>query len=293
MIALGITGIIVLLVIIGVVFMYTSPQFGAGASDQQKAAYKKTGHFEDEKFINAGGVTSPSFSFPEMISLGIKFFSKQPKAIPESVVPVEKIGSLNIVEFREEKPRVVWFGHSALLLQIDGKNILLDPMLGDVPAPHPMLGNARFNKELPLEIEKLPQIDAVIFSHDHYDHLDYESVVKLKDIVEHFYTPLGVGNHIASWGVPKEKISQLDWWEEVSFKGIKFVCTPAQHFSGRGLSDGAATLWSSWVIQSNNYNIYFSGDSGYGPHFKDIGTKYGPFDFAMIECCQYNELCLT
>lgn len=290
MIGLGILGLVVFLVLFGVIFMYTSPQFGASASDEQKEAYTKTGHYEDDKFINAGGVTSPSFSFSEMVDLGIKFFSKQPRATPESVVPVEKIDSLNIVEFKEEKPRVVWFGHSALLLQIDGKNILLDPMLGDVPAPHPMLGNARFNKELPLEIEKLPKIDAVIFSHDHYDHLDYESVVKLKDKVEHFYTPLGVGNHIESWGVSKEKISQLDWWQEADFHGLKLVCTPAQHFSGRGLSDGATTLWGSWVIKSNNYNIYFSGDSGYGSHFKEIGEKYGPFDFAMMECGQYNEM---
>jgi len=105
-----------------------------------------------------------------------------------------------------------------------------------------------------------------------------------------FYTPLGVGVHLLKWGVTKEQIIELDWWQETTFEGLSFKCTPAQHFSGRGLSDRTKTLWSSWIIQSATENIFFSGDSGYADHFKEIGEKYGPFDFAMIECGQYNEL---
>ena len=279
-----------LLSVVSTSFLYLSPQFGQDPTQEQIKKYKKTGHYRVDHFININGVKMRDFSLSQIWDMSINFFSEQPRTIPKSIIPVQKIDSINVVEFKTKKPRVIWFGHSAILLQIQGKNILLDPMFGDVPAPHPLLGSPRFNKELPLEVEKLPQIDAVIFSHDHYDHLDYESVMKLKDKVGHFYTPLGVGNHIASWGVSPDHVTQLDWWQEVDFDGLKIVCTPAQHFSGRALSDRGATLWSSWVIKSDDYNVFFSGDSGYGPHFKQIGEKYGPFDFALMECGQYNEL---
>jgi L-ascorbate metabolism protein UlaG (beta-lactamase superfamily) len=107
--------------------------------------------------------------------------------------------------------------------------------------------------------------------------------------VKHFYVPLGVENHLISWGVPERSISVLDWWEETKTMGIELICAPARHFSGRGLTDRASTLWCSWIIKGKNSKIYFSGDSGYGPHFKEIGTKYGPFDIALMECGQYNQ----
>lgn len=290
MIGIIIGSILALLVLIGVFFMYTSPQFGQKASDKKKHNYEKSANYKDGKFMNLGGVKMKSFSFSEYIDLTIKFFSSQPNAIPEGTVPVEKVDSVAISNYEYKEPRVIWFGHSALLLQIEGKNILLDPMFGDVPAPHDLLGKPRFNKKLPIAVEKLPQIDAVIISHDHYDHLDYGSIIKLKDKVKAFYTPLGVGNHLESWGVDANKITELDWWGEATYEDLKLICTPSQHFSGRGLTDAASTLWSSWVIQSKRDNVYFSGDSGYASHFKQIGDKFGPFDFAMLECGQYNEM---
>lgn len=105
-----------------------------------------------------------------------------------------------------------------------------------------------------------------------------------------FYTPLGVGVHLEAWGIGKERISELDWWQDVKFEGLTFTCTPAQHFSGRKFNNRQSTLWSSWVIQSHSESIFFSGDSGYGPHFKEIGEAFGPFDFAMVECGQYNKM---
>jgi L-ascorbate metabolism protein UlaG (beta-lactamase superfamily) len=173
---------------------------------------------------------------------------------------------------------------------MEGKRIFFDPMLGESPSPHPLLGPKRFSKELPIDIDKLPFIDAVVLSHDHYDHLDYESIIKLKDKVGKFYVPLGVGVHLEKWNVPAEKIIELDWWQESKENGFTFICTPARHFSGRGLFNGFTTLWASWVVKTDSSNVYFSGDSGYGPHFKEIGDKYGPFDFVMLECGQYHEL---
>ena len=137
-------------------------------------------------------------------------------------------------------------------MQLDGKTILIDPMLGISPSPHPFIGTKRYSDDLPIQIEKLPFIDIVIISHDHYDHLDYPSIKKLKDKVRKFYTPLGVGNHLIAWGVKPEKIHEMNWWDSTTTHDIELVCTPARHFSGRGLTDRAATLWSSWVIKGKN-----------------------------------------
>nr|WP_298998841.1 MBL fold metallo-hydrolase [uncultured Allomuricauda sp.] len=284
--AIGI--IIGLLVFITVLFVNLSPQFGGKATEEQKKEYAKSKNYKDEIFVNTNEVKM-DMSFRDMMKSLIGFIRKQPNSVPATSLDVVKMDSLQIMNSNAPST-LYWFGHSSFLLQLQDKVILIDPMFGEVPAPHPLLGNKRFSSELPIEVEKIPEIDMVILSHDHYDHLDYGSIQKLKEKVKMFYTPLGVGVHLEEWGVEKERIVELDWWQETAYEDVKLVCTPAQHFSGRGFSDRAKTLWSSWVIQSNGENIFFSGDSGYAEHFKQIGEKYGPFDFAMIECGQYNRL---
>ncbi|MBC3846341.1 MBL fold metallo-hydrolase [Winogradskyella echinorum] len=285
---LSIVIIIAAIALVAVLFIQFSPQFGGKASDEAIATYKTSKNYKEGVFKNTNDVKL-DMSLKDMGKALIGFFKSQPNTKPDHDLPLAKIDSLNIVNYKGDT-RLVWFGHSTFLLQTEGKTILIDPMLGNVPAPHPMLGGKRFNEDLPITIEQLPKIDAVLISHDHYDHLDYESIKVLKDKVEHFFTPLGVGAHLQKWEVDNTKITELDWWQETTFKELKLVCAPAQHFSGRGLTDRAKTLWSSWIVQSKKDNIFFSGDSGYANHFKEIGEKYGPFDFAMIECGQYNEM---
>ncbi|MDY8136030.1 MBL fold metallo-hydrolase [Aquimarina sp. 2201CG5-10] len=285
---IGIGILIGIIVIATTLFIKLSPEFGGKATKEQKAIYATSDNYKDEKFVNKNEVQL-DMSFRDMGKSIIGYFKPQPKTVPKENLSVKKIDSLNIVE-HNGKTRLIWFGHSTFLLQMNAKNILIDPMFGEVPAPHPLLGSKRFSKELPIEVEKLPEIDAVLISHDHYDHLDYGTIKKLKSKVKMFYTPLGVGAHLQEWGIAKERIVELDWWQETTFEDLIFRCTPAQHFSGRGLTDRTKTLWSSWIIQSQTENIFFSGDSGYASHFKEIGEKYGPFDFAMIECGQYNEM---
>jgi len=283
-----ILSLITLLIITVVLFINLSPQFGGLASKQQQELFSKSKHYKDGKFLNNGGVKiemSLKDSFKAMWIL----FKSNSKAEPNKNIAVQKVDSISIANYNS-KTRFIWFGHSTFLLQTKGKNLLIDPMFGDVPAPNPLLGNKRFSNELPIEIEKLPSIDAVLITHDHYDHLDYESIQKLKDKVKLFFTPLGIGIHLLKWGVEKERIIELDWWEEIKFDDLTIRCTPAQHFSGRGISDREKTLWCSWIIQSDDENLFFSGDSGYASHFKEIGEKYGPFDFAFMECGQYNNL---
>lgn len=276
---------IVLLIATGTLFVNLSPQFGRTPSDEQKVEYAKTDHYKDGIFVNE----LESVMDINVIDRIQEYFKNDPSRQPSIHLPVAQIDSLEVVNYVAPQPRLTWFGHSAFLLEIDQYNILLDPMLSETPAPHPWLGQKRYSDSLPLEIEELPFIDFVIFSHDHYDHLDYETLIKIKHKVGQFYVPLGVGNHLREWGVPEHKIHELDWWDEISHNELKLVCTPSRHFSGRGLSDRAQTLWSSWIIQNPQHKIYFSGDGGYGPHFSEIGEKYGPFDLGLMECGQYHQ----
>ncbi|SHG29802.1 MBL fold metallo-hydrolase [Flagellimonas flava] len=283
-------GIIIgLLIVAYFAFVNFYPSFGGDVSKERQSQYTDSSQFEEGKFKNDKDVPKdPTFS--EILSMTRKFFfTKVEKGRPSEELPNHTVDSLSLVSYHGGT-RLMWFGHSAFLLQMNGKNILIDPMLGEVPAPHPLLGAKRFNEELPIAIEKLPKIDAVLISHDHYDHLDYKSIKSLKNKVNQFYVPLGVGVHLEAWGVPQDKIQELDWWQDTSLEDLRFVCTPAQHFSGRKFSNGQSTLWASWVIQSETESIFFSGDSGYANHFKEIGEAYGPFDFAMLECGQYNKL---
>jgi L-ascorbate metabolism protein UlaG (beta-lactamase superfamily) len=288
MISLIILGGILLLVISGILFVNFYPSIGGSQSAEKVEIFKKSGHYEKGNFINQIP-TSMDMGFGKFMTILKDWIVGVPNQSPEKPLPVLSVDSLTIASKNDSLVRVTWFGHSAYLLEIQGKNILLDPMLGDYTGPHPWLGPNRFSNGIPIAIEKLPQIDAIIYSHDHYDHLDYDSISKLKDKVKKFYVPLGVGSHLEAWGVELDKIHELNWWDEITLDELQFVCAPARHFSGRGILDRNTTMWASWIIKSENRTIYFSGDSGYGPHFKEIGEKYGPFDFAMLECGQYDK----
>lgn len=280
--------ILLLLLIAGSVFFYSTPDFGGKVSAGQKKKFETLSNYKDGIFVNEIE-TKMDFSFSGMADILYDVVRGNPNRAPKGPLPVEKIDSAEVADFTGGVTRLTWFGHSAFLLEIDGKKLLLDPMLTDSPSPVSFMGPERYTKELPITPDKLPAIDAVLFSHDHYDHLDYKTILKIKDKVNHFYVPLGVSVHLLAWGVPAEKISEYNWGDETEHEGVKLIFTRSRHFSGRGLTDRTTTLWGSWVIQGKTKKIYFSGDSGYGPHFREIGEKYGPFDIAMLECGQYNE----
>ena len=287
-IMLGVLFLVTAVAILYAVVVHTVPSFGGDLSNAQKQELEKLSNFKGGKFSNRRDVPE-KLSFSKFMTLGYTFFTtKVVNGTPSSPLEINKIDSSSLANF--EGTRLFWFGHSAFLLQHKKLNILIDPMMGNVPAPLSFLGGKRFTKTLPIPPEDLPEIDVVIYSHDHYDHLDYKTVIKIKNKVKRFIVPLGIGNHLKRWGVDENNITELNWWASKTFGDITFVCTPAQHFSGRKFSNGQQTLWSSWVIQSDALSLYFSGDSGYDRHFKDIGEKYGPFDLALLECGQYNTL---
>lgn len=278
-----------LLILILVLFVNFHPVFGESPSDKIVSRMKEIPNYVDGRFTNLNSIKE-NFGWSDYQKMFAKRFKGNPNRMPDHSLPVTTWTKEEVTNLQDTATTAIWYGHSAFYLHMDGKNILLDPMFGDYPSPVPFFIEKRYNDTLPISIDNLPRIDVVVFSHDHYDHLDYGSVLKLKDKAEHFVVPLGVGAHLERWGVSKENITELYWGENVVLAGINFTCTPAQHFSGRGLSDKMKTLWASWVIQGSKHNLFFSGDSGYFDGFKTIGNKYGPFDLCMMECGQYDSL---
>ena len=207
--------------------------------------------------------------------------------VPTRAVPVQALSRAQLLAAPDDT--LFRLGHSTLLLKLNGHFFLTDPVFSERASPVQWAGPKRFHQP-PISIAELPPIKAVILSHDHYDHLDHAAVLALAAKTEHFVTPLGVGDTLVKWGVPKAKVQQFDWWQGLTIDGVRLVATPSQHFSGRGLFDGNQTLWASWVIEAPELRVFFSGDSGYFDGFKQIGEKYGPFDVTMIETGAYDKL---
>jgi L-ascorbate metabolism protein UlaG (beta-lactamase superfamily) len=183
--------------------------------------------------------------------------------------------------------RVTWLGHSTTLVELDGHRVLTDPVWGERTSPLSWIGPQRWYAP-PLALEELPPLDAVVISHDHYDHLDYPTLVAMKDWDTTFVVPLGVGAHLASWGVPEARIVELDWWEKTRVRELEIVATPSRHASGRTGLDKDATLWAGFALLGPQHRAYYSGDTGLFPAMKDIGARLGPFDVTMIEVGQYH-----
>ena len=180
--------------------------------------------------------------------------------------------------------RATWLGHSTVLIEIDGLRVLTDPVWGPRASPSRLAGPKRF-QPVPVSLRALPRVDVVLISHDHYDHLDYPTIRELARSEVPFVTSLGVGAHLEAWGVPPERITELDWWESHTLPNAELTITaaPSQHFSGRGLKDRNATLWSSMVIRSRRHAVFFSGDTGLTTEYAAIRERLGPFDLVMLE----------
>ena len=184
--------------------------------------------------------------------------------------------------------KFTWLGHATVLASINGKTILFDPVFSESAAP--VSWAVKRYQPPAIGIEELPPIDFIVISHDHYDHLDMNAVKFFKESNTRFLVPLGVASHLEYWGISRDKVTEFDWWQSRNIAGITFTCAPAQHFSGRtGTIAMQKTLWSSWAVRTEATSVYFSGDSGYAGHFKEIGDRLGPFDLTFIDAGQYNE----
>jgi len=211
---------------------------------------------------------------------------KKPKnARPSKPLPVV---ITDLLQNDYKTPTVIWFGHSSFLLKTATANILFDPEFSSYAGPFKSMITAFAGTDA-YWVKHMPTIDALVISHDHYDHLDYNTVKRLKKKIKRVIVPIGVGSHFRKWGYKPEMITELNWNDSIRLNGqLKITATPAHHRSNRAFAQNK-TLWASYVLEADGYKLYFSGDSGYSSHFKLIGEQYGPFDLALLECGQYNE----
>ncbi len=282
------TFLLFLLFCVGIIlFMNIHPAFGGSPTTEQKEVYQQLDNYVDGKFINE--LPTSVFVNPSDATLtNNTSASRDTNRDPAGPIPVSTIDWNQI---NNESDSLTWLGHSAFLLSIDNKKLLIDPILSPVASPVSFVGIERYeySEDIMLNIiDEMPPIDAVLITHDHYDHLDYQSIIKLNSKVSHFFVPLGCGAHLTRWGIPEEKITELNWWEEAEYEGLTVALTPSRHGSGRDPFGIDTTLWGGWVILGNKTRVYTSGDGGYGPHFKGIGDQYGPFDITLMEGAQYD-----
>ncbi len=269
-------------------FAALAPQLGGRARGERKARVEASPNFVDGSFRNLV-TTSVSTEGASGVGTAIEWFTSKVERVPANPIPVDRVDAAQLGQAGEQALRAWWLGHSTVLLEMDGALILTDPVFARRASPVPGMGPKRFSDELPITAEELPPLDAVLISHDHYDHLDHRAVRALTDKVGAFYVPLGVGAHLVRWGVPEAKIVELDWWEEARAGGLDLTLAPSRHFSGRRGVDGNSMLWGSWVVRGPHHRVYFSGDSGYWEGFAQIGERFGPFDLTLMECGAYND----
>ena len=262
----------------------SQPQFGARMSGARLERAKANPQYRDGRFVNAQPEAPTTLA-----ALGdyvVRQFSGDEVRVPPAPVPVRVVDAAALALAPGASAlRAFWIGHASTYVELDGLRLLLDPVFAERVSPLPV-GPRRFHPP-PIALADLPPIDAVLVSHDHYDHLDMATVRHLAARGARFFVPLGIGAHLERWGVPTAQIDEMEWWQRRTLRGVEFVCTPTRHYSGRGLSDRSATLWSSWSVLGPRHRIYYSGDTGYSTHFAEIGSRLGPFDLAFVKIGAY------
>ncbi|WP_207429366.1 MBL fold metallo-hydrolase [Pedobacter sp. SYSU D00535] len=278
---------IALLLVLGVTGYYVNNQIGQlKSSDERKKEYSGHRYYSPlkDEFISPKEIVS----HPEQTTGGNpgfgRFFKRSPNA-PEFELPKRALTKRDFSEVPSSYA-AYWLGHSSAIIELDGYRILIDPVFENA-GPLPII--ARRMSAPPLQREELPKIDIVIITHDHYDHLETETIKFLANKNIRFIVPLAVGARLEGWGVSKNKIKELAWNQSVKHGSLSITACPTVHYSGRSYNDRNKTLWASYVIKGEKKNLYWSGDTGYGEHFKEIGQKYGPFDLAFMEIDAWNK----
>lgn len=254
---------------------------GSAPTGQRLTTMQASPQWQDSHFEN------PQPLYNDTVGMFTGMLDASKHGSPDEPLPVIKVEPARFKSAPASGLRITWLGHSITIIEIDGYTVLTDPVWGPRASPFTFVGPARWYEPL-IELEDLPKLDAILISHDHYDHLDYPTITALKDKGIKFIVPLGVGAHLEGWGIPKTDITELDWWQEHSIGELKITSAPARHASGRQVFDQNRTLWAGYAIKGPQHNVYFSGDTGLTPQFKEVGQKLGPFDVTMVEVGAYN-----
>ena len=277
--------IIIFVIVTVYLFLNFAPVFGDDSKGESKTRIENSSNFIDGKFRNLVS-TSMSFKKGEDYNNGY-IADPNIRKRPKKPLPSVKFSKEDLAANNGNS--ITWFGHSTILMKLDNKIIITDPVFSNASPFSTILGPAPFKYENIIRAKDLPnKIDLVLITHDHFDHLDYKTIKEIHTRVEKFLVPLGNKAHLLKWGVPPDKVEEFDWYNNLLYKDIDFTFTPSRHFSGRAITDRFATLWGGWIIKSERNNLFISGDSGYFDEFKKIGEKYGPFDVVFIENGAYN-----
>ncbi len=261
------------------------PQFGSAPAGARLQRIRKSPNYRNGQFQNLSD--TPQLTEGATFSSVFKefFFSSKEGRKPSATVPAKKT---SLHDLKPDEQVIVWFGHSSYFIQADGRRILVDPVFSGNASPLPGTTKS-FRGSDAYTVDDMPEIDYLVITHDHWDHLDYPTVKKLRTKVKTVITSLGVGAHLERWGYAPDKIKEGDWHDELLLDGgFKINVTPARHFSGRSFKRNGA-LWASFILTTPTKKLFLGGDSGYDAHFADIGSKYGPFDLAILENGQYNK----
>lgn len=277
---------IILAVLVGAVVLFLmQPKFGKMPSGARLEKIEESPNYKDGQFINQSITPDLAEGVSYYTVMKDFFFNKSKRNKPAQPLPSQKVDLLHLDPAENV---LVWFGHSSYFMQVDGKTILADPVFSGSASPVSFTTNAFAGSDA-YTVDDLPPIDYLFISHDHWDHMDYETLLKLKPKVKKIITGLGTGEHLEYWGFDTAMIEEKDWNQEIELgDGFKINTAPARHFSGRGLKRNRA-MWMSFVLTTPTMKIYLGGDSGYDKHFKAIGDEFGPFDLVLLECGQYNE----
>jgi L-ascorbate metabolism protein UlaG (beta-lactamase superfamily) len=277
--------ILFILVVITFVILQLNT-FGAEPSGKRLERMKQSKLYKKGQFQNIHHTPALAEGYDmkkEMISF--LFGKKNPKLTPKNSIPHIQT---DIKSIDKSQNVFIWLGHSSYYIQIDGVNFLIDPVFSKYGSPLPIFNKA-FEGADTYRPKDFPNLDYLVISHDHYDHLDYETVKELRTKVGKVILPLGVGAHFEKWNYQPEQLIEEEWYTNVNLKNnLKITFTPARHFSGRKFKRNT-TLWTSYILETSTKKLFLGGDSGYDIHFKEIGEKYGPFDFAILENGQYND----
>ncbi|GAA2919558.1 MBL fold metallo-hydrolase [Streptomyces thioluteus] len=263
--------------------------FGADPSGERMARIRRSPNFRDGVFVNPVAASRlPSGSMPAFLST---YFRKEERVrrAPAHAIPVHPTTVADLAVPPASGLRLTWMGHSSVLAEIDGHRVLFDPVWSERCSPFAFAGPRRMHP-VPVPLAETGPPDAVVISHDHYDHLDMPTVRALIRTGAVFVVPLGVGAHLEHWGVPAGRITELDWHESTAVGGLTLTATPARHFCGRALRNTQHTLWASWVVAGPEHRVFHSGDTGYFPGFAEIGEQYGPFDATMVQIGAYSDM---
>lgn len=281
------TGIAALVAVICVgigVWVPTLPPFGGEVSGERLMRARMNPLYRDGAFSNPPPPGPPRAFSDNWTLLQLELANNEirvpPSAIPVVMVDVKALRSAS----PSPKLRAFWIGHASVYVEIDELRLLVDPVFSEYASPIPF-GPRRFHPP-PIALADLPPIDAVLITHDHYDHLDMNVVQQLAERGTAFHVPLGIGAHLERWRVPLTQIYEYEWWQERQLRSVRIVSTPTRHYSGRALKRNG-TLWTSWSVIGTKHRFYVSGDTGYADHFRTIGEKLGPFDLSFMKVGAY------